>query len=93
MKLLEYVAMGIPVVTSDLEAIHDYFGDDEVRFVPAATAQRSPRHCSRVARDPAAAKAQAARARQRYEAYRWDAQAAAYVELLDAVRSGQAANR
>ena len=33
-KLLEYVAMGIPVVTSDLAAIRDYFTEDEVWFYP-----------------------------------------------------------
>jgi glycosyltransferase involved in cell wall biosynthesis len=87
-KLLEYVAMGIPVVTSDLEAIHDYFDAGEVRFVPGGNSAALAEALLAVANDPAAARAQAARARQRYEAYRWDAQAAAYVGLLDALRSG-----
>ena len=92
-KLLEYVAMGIPVVTSDLAAIHDYFDEDEVRFVPGGESAALAEALIAIARDPDAAAAQAARARQRYEAYRWNAQAAAYVALLDALRSPQAANR
>ena len=92
-KLLEYVAMGIPVVASDLAAIHDYFDDDEVRFFPGGESAALAEALLAVARDPAAAAAQAERARRRYEAYRWEAQATAYVALLDAVRSPQAANR
>jgi glycosyltransferase involved in cell wall biosynthesis len=87
-KLLEYVAMGVPVVTSDLAAIHDYFDDDEVRFVPGGISDALAEALLEVAHDPESARARAARARRRYDAYRWDAQAASYVALLDALRSG-----
>jgi glycosyltransferase involved in cell wall biosynthesis len=82
-KLLEYVAMGIPVVTSDLRAIRDYFGPDELVFFspgdPAALAAALIEVCG----DPERAHARAVRARARYEAYRWDTQAARYLSLLD----------
>jgi glycosyltransferase involved in cell wall biosynthesis len=32
-KLLEYVAMGVPVICSDLRSVRDYFSDRQVRFV------------------------------------------------------------
>jgi glycosyltransferase involved in cell wall biosynthesis len=82
-KLLEYVAMGIPVVTSDLHAIRDYFGPDELVFFPPGDAAALAAALIGVARDPSAAHERVERARARYEAYRWDRQAADYLDLLD----------
>ena len=38
-KLLEYVAMGIPVVASNLDAVREHFDDSEIGFYP----RRRPR--------------------------------------------------
>jgi glycosyltransferase involved in cell wall biosynthesis len=92
-KLLEYVAMEIPVVTSDLRAIHDYFGDDELVFVPPGDSEALAAALAEVARRPEEAAARARRASARYAAYRWDAQAARYLALLDSLAAGQAAKR
>jgi glycosyltransferase involved in cell wall biosynthesis len=82
-KLLEYVAMGIPVVTSDLRAIRDYFGPDELVFFPPGDCAALAAALREVCRDPERASARAVRARARYEAYRWETQAARYLRLLD----------
>jgi glycosyltransferase involved in cell wall biosynthesis len=92
-KLLEYVAMGIPVVTSDLTAIHDYFGDDELVFVPPGDSGALAAALVDVAQSPEDAAARARRASARYAAYRWDAQAAEYLALLEALAEDYAAKR
>jgi glycosyltransferase involved in cell wall biosynthesis len=81
-KLFEYVAMGIPAVACDLRAICEHFSEDEVAFFRAGDADDLARVLLEVARDPEAAAQRAAAARRRYEAYRWDAQARRYVDLL-----------
>jgi glycosyltransferase involved in cell wall biosynthesis len=84
-KLLEYVAMGIPVVTSDLAAIRDYFAEDEVRFYPPGDSEALAAGLIEVAADARTAAARSKRALERYRAYRWSAQANNYVDLLDAL--------
>jgi glycosyltransferase involved in cell wall biosynthesis len=91
-KLLEYVAMGIPVVTTDLAAIHDYF-DDELLFVPPEDSRALAAALLDVARRPEEAAARARRASERYASYRWDVQAERYVALLDSLADGHAAKR
>lgn len=92
-KLLEYVAMGIPVVTSDLRAIHDYFSSDELVFVPPGDVAALTAALIDVATSPEEAAARAGRALERYASYRWDAQAAHYLALLDSLVERQAAKR
>jgi glycosyltransferase involved in cell wall biosynthesis len=84
-KLLEYVAMGIPVVTSDLRAIRDYFAEDELAFYPPGDSEALAAELLAVATDPQAASARAERARGRYRDYRWSVQADRYVSLLDSL--------
>jgi glycosyltransferase involved in cell wall biosynthesis len=81
-KLLEYVALGIPVVSADLPTIRSHFSDDEVLFFEAGDAESLARALDTVASDPAAAARRAAAARSRYEAYRWEHNATTYVDLL-----------
>lgn len=82
-KLLEYVALGIPVVSADLPTIREHFSDDEVRFFRAGDASALAEVLETVARDPDGARQRAEAARRRYEAYRWERSAAAYVGVLE----------
>jgi glycosyltransferase involved in cell wall biosynthesis len=84
-KLLEYVAMGIPVVTSDLAAIRDYFSEEEVRFYPPGDGDALAAALVEVATDASLASSRAQRALERYRDYRWSEQADRYVDLMDSL--------
>lgn len=81
-KLLEYVALGIPVVAWDLDAVLEHFDDTEIAFFRAGDAKSLADALIAVFEDPAAAAARAVRAQARYEDYRWPVYAERYVELL-----------
>lgn len=82
-KLLEYVALGVPVVSSDLAGIREYFGDEHVLFYPAGDTRALAAALYTVARDPAGADERAQAAYDQYQAYRWDVYAGRYAELLE----------
>jgi glycosyltransferase involved in cell wall biosynthesis len=82
-KLFEYVALGIPVVCADLGAIRDHFSDEEMLFFTAGRADALTSALLETWRDPAAAAARSRAALDRYEGYRWPAQARRYAEVLD----------
>jgi glycosyltransferase involved in cell wall biosynthesis len=81
-KLLEYVALGVPVVSADLPTIREHFSDEEVRYFKAGDAASLAEALAEVAEDPAAAVRRADAARRRYEEYRWERSARAYVDAL-----------
>jgi glycosyltransferase involved in cell wall biosynthesis len=86
-KLLEYVALGVPVVSADLPTIKEYFSDEELLFFRAGDASSLAQALAEVAADPESAASRAAAARRRYESYRWEHSAAAYVDVLRRVAS------
>lgn len=81
-KLLEYVALGIPVVSADLPTIREHFSDDEVRYFRAGDAGSLADALAAIAADPAMARAQAEAALRRYEHYRWTRSKQAYIDVL-----------
>jgi glycosyltransferase involved in cell wall biosynthesis len=87
-KLFEYAALKIPIVSSDLPAVCEYFTDDEVRFFTAGDPGSLARAIAGLLEDPAAAAAQAERAHSRYQSYRWGVNSADYAAMLDALAAG-----
>jgi glycosyltransferase involved in cell wall biosynthesis len=82
-KLLEYVHLGIPVVTSRLPAIERYFRPDEVTFFEPG----SPTSLARAIRDVASHRdatiEKAGRASERLKSFEWPLQRQTYLAVVE----------
>lgn len=81
-KLFEYVALEIPVVSSDLPTIRAHFSGDEIRYFEPGDAAALAEALKELARDPDGARSRARAARERYHQYRWSVQAERYEQVL-----------
>jgi glycosyltransferase involved in cell wall biosynthesis len=81
-KLLEYVALDIPVVVSRLETLAAHFDSDEVTFFDPGDAESLAEAIAWVAEHPVEARGKAERARRRAEVYSWPASQARLLETL-----------
>lgn len=70
-KLLEYVALGVPVVVARLETLAAHFGPEEVTFFEPDNAESLASAMAWVAQHPSDAREKAERAQRRAEAYSW----------------------
>lgn len=82
-KLLEYVALGIPVIASDLATFRTHFTDAALRYVPAGDAGALADAIVRLAQEPDAAAERAAEAQRQAAAYAWPAQAQRYLAVVN----------
>ncbi len=83
-KLLEYVALGIPAISSDLPAVREHFTDEEITFFTPGDADSLARALLWTTQNPTAARAKAEAARKRYdESYTWPVYAERYALLLE----------
>jgi glycosyltransferase involved in cell wall biosynthesis len=87
-KLLEYVALKIPVVAARLPTLCEYFSDEEVLFFRPGDAAALADALAAVADDADAAAARSAAALHRYEDYRWNIYAPQYAAILHSLASG-----
>ena len=82
-KLLELVAMGVPVIASDLATFRVHFDEGAIRYVrggdPAALADGIRADAA----DRVGTVARAAEARRQAAAYAWSAQAATYLQIVE----------
>jgi glycosyltransferase involved in cell wall biosynthesis len=83
-KLFEYVALGIPVVAAALPTLRSHFSDEEVLYFRPGDSESLAEALANVAADPSAAQRRVAAASRRYDAYRWEKNARAYLAVLDA---------
>jgi glycosyltransferase involved in cell wall biosynthesis len=82
-KLLEYVHMGLPVVSSRLPGISGYFSERELReFTPGDPGDLA-RAIESVCADPYAARERSARATRKLAGIAWEQQRARYLALVD----------
>jgi glycosyltransferase involved in cell wall biosynthesis len=73
-KLLEYVALGIPAVVPRLRTIEHYFTDDMVAYYEPENVESLADSIQRLWSQPKARERQAARARDFLERYGWERQ-------------------
>jgi glycosyltransferase involved in cell wall biosynthesis len=81
-KLLEYAAMGVPTIATDLATIRHYFTDAAVRFVPGDR-DALARAVEELASNPDATQAMGREAQRQAAAYDWAGQRAAYLGVLN----------
>lgn len=82
-KLLEYAAMGITIVASDLATVRAHFTDDAVRYVPGGDPEALAAALLGLAADPLAAARLGAEAHRQAAGYGWDVQAGRYLEIVE----------
>jgi glycosyltransferase involved in cell wall biosynthesis len=81
-KLLEAVAMGVPVIASDLATFRSHFSESAIRYVPGGDPDALALAIRGFAADPDWAARQAAEARRQAEPYSWLIQAGRYLEVV-----------
>jgi glycosyltransferase involved in cell wall biosynthesis len=82
-KLLEYAAMGVPIVATDLATFRHHFTDAAIRFVPGADPLGLAAAIEGLAADPRGAMAMGQRAQSEAAAYDWERQKAVYRSIVD----------
>jgi glycosyltransferase involved in cell wall biosynthesis len=87
-KLLEYAAMGIPVIATDLATFRAHFTDDAVRFVPGGEPAALAAAVRELAGDPEGTARMGAEARRQAARYGWDVQADRYLALVGRLTAG-----
>jgi glycosyltransferase involved in cell wall biosynthesis len=87
-KLLEYAAMGVPIVATDLATFRHHFTDAAVRFVSGEPQALADAIVS-LAANPDAAISMGLEARRQAAAYDWMHQRATYLGVIDRLRSGR----
>ena len=82
-KLLEYTAMGVPVITSDLATFRHHFTDEALRFVPGDAPAALARAVTDLLADPDGTVAMGLEARRQATAYDWEHQKVRYLAVID----------
>jgi glycosyltransferase involved in cell wall biosynthesis len=82
-KLLEAVAMGVPVISTHLQTVRRHFDDTAIRYVRGSDRAGLAEAIEALAADPAAAAAQASAAREQAVPYAWVVQKAHYLAVVD----------
>ncbi len=81
-KLLEYAAMGVPTIASDLATFRHHFTDAAVRFVPGGDPDALARAVEGMAHDPEGTLALGRELRRQAAAYDWEEQKARYLDVV-----------
>jgi glycosyltransferase involved in cell wall biosynthesis len=87
-KLLEYAAMGVPTIASDLGTFRYHFTDTALRFIPGGDPDAIRAAVEAAVDDPAATVAMGEEARRQAVAYDWDHQKSRYVRTVAGLTDG-----
>ena len=88
-KLLEYAAMGVPIVASDLATFRHHFSDAAIRFVPGGDPDALARAVEALVDDPAGTASLGIEAQRQAAAYDWEVQKARYMGIVDRLVDGR----
>jgi glycosyltransferase involved in cell wall biosynthesis len=86
-KLLEYAAMGVPTIASDLATVRHHFTDAALRLVPGGDPAALARAVTELAADPDGAASMGRAAQREAAAYDWEHQKARYLAIVDRLMS------
>lgn len=89
-KLLEYAAMGVPVVASDLATFRSHLTDAAITYVPGGDPEALAAAVRELAADPDRAARIAAEARRQVAAYGWADQAERYLAIVERLMAAAA---
>ena len=81
-KLLEYAAMGVPTVATDLATFRHHFTDAALRFVPGSDPYALARAIESLVDNPKGTTAMGLEARRQAAAYDWELQKAHYLAVV-----------
>ena len=88
-KLLEFAAMGVPIVASDLATFRHHFTADALRYVPGADPDALARAIESLVDDPAGTVAMGLEAQRQARAYDWEDQRGRYLTIVDRLISAR----
>jgi glycosyltransferase involved in cell wall biosynthesis len=82
-KLLEYAAMGIPIIASDLATFRAHLTPAAIRYVPGGDPAALATAIRELAADSTTAARLGAEARRQSAKYAWEVQGRRYVEIVE----------
>jgi glycosyltransferase involved in cell wall biosynthesis len=82
-KLLEYAAMAVPIVATDLATFRHHFTDEAIRFVPGGEPVALARAIEGAVDDPTGTQAMGREAHRQAGAYAWTEQRAVYLAIVE----------
>jgi glycosyltransferase involved in cell wall biosynthesis len=82
-KLLEYAAMGLPIIATDLATFRAHFSDQAIRYVPGGDPRALAEALRDLAADPELAARMGVEAQRQATGYAWQAQRTRYLEIVE----------
>jgi len=92
-KIMEFMAMGVPVVASDTRIDRYYFNDDLVQFFESGNASDLADKILALANDPAKRSLLCSNAKAYIERNTWDVRKKEYLDLVDRLVMGHATTK
>jgi glycosyltransferase involved in cell wall biosynthesis len=84
-KLLEYVAMGVPVICSDVLTVRDYFSDQQLRYVRPGDVEDLAAAFRQLLSDPGLRQRLATAAGSFYDRFSWTVEERVYLSVVAAM--------